>query len=185
MAQENQPLIVRLLIVALILPAAMVQAGRACAQAPFPAPLPGQVAMPAIAASPLPHGAAPLTSHDRTDACLNEYAPLREAAEKHGASIRAAADRRAPPDEACDLIGHFRQAELRLIRFVEVNAARCGILPKVADQLRTAHASTGKMQEQVCAIALRKREPAGPVGDFWPASSEEVAGAVGGFRTVR
>jgi len=190
------PLIVRRLIVASTLAMAIVGAGQVFAQAAFPAPLPGQAEAPASNVSPVPHasGAAPsaspgasavFPSGGRTDACMNGFAPLREEAEKHGKLIKAASDRRAPPDEACKLIGNFSQAELKMIKFVEVNAAKCGILPEIADQLRNGHKNTEKMQKQVCAIAQQKREPAGPVGDFWPASSREPAGPVGDFWIVR
>ena len=187
-------MIIRLLSVALILAAATIDAGRAFAQTAFPAPLPGQAGMPAVVASPIPNGAKPLASsgpatvfpsRTRTDACVNQFAPLREAAEKHGKLIKAAADRRAPPDEACELIDHFSQAELKMIRFVEVNAARCGILREVPDRLRTAHTNTEKMQKQVCSIARQYRERPGPVGDFWPATTAELAGPTGDFRMVR
>lgn len=113
---------------------------------------------------------------------MNRYAQLREEAEKHGKLIKAASERKASALEACGLIGNFSQAELKMIKFVEVNAARCGVAPQIADQLKNAHKNTEKMQRQVCAVAQqeRKRGPAGPVGDFWPPS-----GPVGDFWTVR
>ena len=169
----------RHLIVASTLAVAIVDAGQVFAQAAFPAPLPGQAEAPASNASPVPHanGAAPsaspgvsaaFPSGSRADACMKEFAPLREDAEERSRLIKAASDRRAPADEACKLIGSFGQAELKMIKYIETNSAKCGIPPQIADQLRSGHKNTEKMQTQVCNVAQQEatRGPAGPVGDF-------------------
>ena len=95
---------------------------------------------------------------------MKAFLPLREEAEKRGNLIKAASTRRAPPDEACKLIGNFSQSELKMIKYVEVNAAKCGIPPSVADQLKTGHKNTAKMQAQVCNVAQQQQQrgPAGP-----------------------
>ena len=83
----------------------------------------------------------------------------------------------ASPDEACKLIGSFGQAEIKMIKYVEANAERCGIPPQIAEQLKNGHKNTEKMQKQVCTMAQRRPsagsdldEVLGP-GDFWPASA--------------
>jgi hypothetical protein len=78
--------------------------------------------------------------------------------------IKAASDRKAPPDEACKLIKNFGQAEMKMIAYVQTNSAKCGIPPQIADQLKTGHKNTEKMQTQVCAVAQQAatRGPAGP-----------------------
>ena len=95
---------------------------------------------------------------------MKKFMPLREEAEKRGKLIKAAGDRKAPPDEACKLIGNFGQAEIKMIKFVETNAARCGIPPQVADQMKAGHKNTDSMQKKVCAAAqqVQQRGPAGP-----------------------
>jgi hypothetical protein len=162
----------------------------------FPAPLPGQAEAPASSASPVPHvdDAAPSDSSGASsafpsgsrDACMKGFALLRKEAEGRGRLIKAASDRKALPDEACKLIASFGQSEIRIIKYLEANSAQCGIWPAIADQVRAGHKNTERMQKQVCAIAqqspstglgpsepvgLRRRAPAGPVGDFWPASA--------------
>ena len=79
-------------------------------------------------------------------------------------SIKAASARKASPDEACKLIGNFAQAEIKMIKYVETNAAKCGIPPSVADQLKNGHKNTSKMQAQVCNVAQQQQQrgPAGP-----------------------
>ena len=102
---------------------------------------------------------------------MSEFAPLREEAERRGKLIKAASARRAPPEEACKLIGSFGQSEIKMIKFIEANVTGCGIAPQVADQLKASHKNTEAMLRKVCALARAGRgEPAGPVGDFWPAS---------------
>ncbi|TPQ32678.1 hypothetical protein C2U70_21200, partial [Bradyrhizobium guangdongense] len=87
-----------------------------------------------------------------------------EEAEKRGKLIKAASDRHAPPDEACKLIGSFSQAEIKMLKFVEANSAKCGIPPQVADQLRAGHKNTEGMQAKVCNVAqqMKQARPAGP-----------------------
>jgi hypothetical protein len=116
-------------------------------------------------------GASPMPTPDQataSEACMNGFAPLRQEAEARGKLIKAASERHAPPDEACKLIGSFRQSEIRMIKYIEANSATCGISPELADQLRAGHKNTEAMQKMVCAVARRAQRggPAGPVGDF-------------------
>lgn len=170
----------------LTLAVAILHAGQALAQ--DTAPLRGQAESPASNASPVPHvnGAAPSASlgasaalrvGSRSDACTNGFAPLREEAEKRGKLIKVASERHASPVEACKLIESFGQAEIKMIKYIEANAERCGIPPQIANQLRNGHRNTEKMQKQVCTMAQRRPsagsdrdEVLGP-GDFWPASA--------------
>ena len=96
--------------------------------------------------------------------CMKKFMPLREEAEKRGKAIKAAGERHAPPDEACKLIGGFSQAEIKMIKFIEANSARCGIPAEVAQQMRTGHKNTEQMQQKVCAVAQQRQQqgPAGP-----------------------
>jgi len=112
----------------------------------------------------MPQAGGPPQAGGAADACMKGFVPLREEAERRGKMIKAASDRKAPPDEACKLIGNFGQAELKMIKYVETNSAKCGIPPQIAEQLRTGHKNTDKMQKQVCAVAQQAatRGPAGP-----------------------
>jgi hypothetical protein len=180
---------IRRLIVPLTAAVVSLQAGHAFAQSAFPAPLPNQSAAPA-GASPFPpvngaaapvQSAAPASSGSVFDrgampaggmappggppqACMKGFVPLREEAERRGKMIKAASDRKAPPDEACKLIRNFGQAELKMIKYVETNSAKCGIPQQIADQLKNGHKNTDKMQTQVCNVAQQAatRGPAGP-----------------------
>jgi len=187
-------LIIRRLIVPLTVAVVTCHAGQGFAQGAFPAPLPGQAAptnaspfppvngaAPAAAVggpSPFPAtGAAPITGSafqrppappsqagGPPDDCMKKFMPLREEAEKRGKAIKAAGERKAGPEEACKLIGNFGQAEIKMIKFVESNAARCGIPAQVADQMKTGHKNTENMQRKVCAAAqqVQQRGPTGP-----------------------
>jgi len=146
---------------------------------PFP-PVNGVAAAPVQSAAPVsggsvfdrgaaptggtPQAGGPPQAGGAADACMKGFVPLREEAEKRGKMIKAASDRKAPPDEACKLIGNFGQAELKMIKYVETNSAKCGIPPQIADQLKNGHKNTDKMQNQVCAVAqqAQSRGPAGP-----------------------
>jgi hypothetical protein len=163
---------IRRLIVPLTIAAVTFHAGHAFAQGAFPAPLPNGQMAPATAAAPandsaFTRGAAPVSGPGFSgagpqppsggpagaDACMKGFVPLREDAEKRGKLIKAASERHAPPDEACKLIGNFGAAEIKMIKYIEVNSAKCGIPPQIADQLKAGHKNTEKMQNQVCNVA--------------------------------
>lgn len=187
-------MITRCLIVPLAVAVVTFHAGQTFAQGAFPAPLPGQSPVRSDSAFPPVNGAAPATSVGAApssfpatgvaplaggsaferppapssgggaDDCMKGFIPLREEAEKRGKLIKAAGERHAPPDEACKLIGSFGQAEIKMIKYVEGHAAKCGIPPQVAEQLKNGHKNTENMQQKVCAVAqqAQQRGPAGP-----------------------
>jgi hypothetical protein len=95
--------------------------------------------------------------------CQKGFLPLRQDAEARANAIKAASKRKAPPQEACKLIGGYAQAEVRMIRFIEANAKKCGIPPQVGEQLKKGHAGTEQLQQRVCAVAAQAQQaPAGP-----------------------
>jgi hypothetical protein len=109
-------------------------------------------------AAPTQQGGGP------SQACMNGFIPLREDAEKKGKLIKAASDRHASPDEACGIIRNYGVAELKMVKYVESNSAKCGIPAQVADQLRAGHKSTEALEKKVCGVAeqIKTRGPAGP-----------------------
>ena len=180
-------MIIRRLIVPLTVAVVIVHAGQAFAQGAFPAPLPGQAtptnaspfpplngaapasSFPVTGAAPITgsafeHAPAPPSQAGPSDECMKGFIPLREEAEKRGKLIKAASDRHASPDEACKLIGNFAQSETKMIKYVESHAAKCGIPPQIADQLKTGHKNTETMQQKVCTMAQQQQQkgPAGP-----------------------
>jgi hypothetical protein len=183
---------IRRLIVPLAVAVVTAHAGHSFAQGAFPAPLPGQAApanaspfppvngaapaasappsaFPATGAAPVTgsafeRGPAPPSQAGAQDDCMKAFVPLREEAEKRGKLIKAASDRHAPPDEACKLIGNFGQAEIKMIKYIESHAAKCGIPPQISEQLKNGHKGTEAMQQKVCAVAQQQQQkgPAGP-----------------------
>ena len=183
---------IRRLMVPLTVAVVAAYAGQASAQGAFPAPLPGQAApanaspfppvnggAPAasapsgsfpvngaapVAGSAFERGPAPPSQAGPADECMRGFIPLREEAERRGKLIKAAGERHAPPDEACKLIGNFGQAEIKMIKYVESHAAKCGIPTQIADQLKNGHKNTEGMQKKVCAVAQQQQQkgPAGP-----------------------
>jgi hypothetical protein len=186
-------LTIRRLIMPLTVAVVSAYAGQGFAQGAFPAPLPGQAApnnaspfppvngaapsasvgappssFPVQGAAPITgsafeRGPAPPSQAGPSEDCMRGFVPLREEAEKRGKLIKAASDRRAPPDEACKLIGNFGQAETKMIKYVEAHAAKCGIPPQISEQLKNGHKNTETMQKKVCAVAQQQQKgPAGP-----------------------
>ena len=168
-------MIIARLIVPLAVAVAALHAGAAAAQGSFPAPLPGQAAAPAppanaspfpgppsappSGASPFPAtGAAPISgggfgggpapaTSGGSEACMKAFMPLREEAEKRG-----------------KLIGNFSQAEVKMLKYIEANATKCGVPPQVSEQMKNGHKNTEALQKKVCAAAqqVQQRGAAGP-----------------------
>jgi hypothetical protein len=104
-----------------------------------------------------PRGAGP------SEACMKGFVPLREEAEKRGKLIKAASERRAPPEEACKLIKSYSEAELGMIKYVKTNREKCGIPPEISEQMKKGHTGTEAMLQKVCGAAeAGARGPAGP-----------------------
>ncbi|WP_299814904.1 hypothetical protein [Tardiphaga sp.] len=94
--------------------------------------------------------------------CMKGFMPLRQDAEKRGAAIKAASDRKAAPEEACKLISAFAQSETRMIKYIESNAQKCGIPPSVSQQMKTGHKNTEGMRQKVCNVASQQQRQ-GPI----------------------
>jgi hypothetical protein len=117
----------------------------------------GAPTQPMGAPPPGPGAAGP------SEACMKGFVPLREEAEKRGKLIKAASERHAAPDEACKLIENYSHAELKMMEYVKVNQAKCGIPPQISEQMKKGHVGTEAMMKKVCGMAqAQKAGPAGP-----------------------
>jgi hypothetical protein len=144
--------------ISLIAALVTIMADQAQAQSTFPAPLPGEASAPPTV-SPVPQvsGMAPAfpgVAQPRSalaDACHKGFATLRDEAERRGRLVKAASERRAPREEACQFIGSFSEAELEMVRYVEANAVKCG-LQQVVARLRAGAIKTEEMYRRICAV---------------------------------
>ncbi len=112
---------------------------------------------------PMGVGPPPGAGGGPSEACMKGFVPLREEAEKRGKLIKAASERHAQPDEACKLIESYSAAELKMMEYVKVNSAKCGIPPQISEQMKKGHVGTEAMIKKVCGMAqAQQRGPAGP-----------------------
>jgi hypothetical protein len=129
----------------------------------FPSTGAAPIAGGGLSSPPPPPGAG--AGDGAADACMKNFVPLREDAEKRGKAIKAASDRHASPDEACKLIGNYSQAEVKMIKYVDANAAKCGIPPQISNQLKDGHKNTEALLKKVCNVAQQAAaQPRGPAG---------------------
>jgi hypothetical protein len=115
---------------------------------------------------------------------MEKFAPIRAEAEKRANAIKAASDRKAPPQEACNLIKSYIQAEAKLIAYVTTKQTACGIPAEIPKQLKANAARSGQMQKAVCQAAAGGQQ-AGPAAA--PSLSEALGGGGAGpeIRSVR
>jgi len=133
--------------------------GVVLAQSTFPAPLPGDntpASVPPANGDGSALGAVPFPAPPQSE-CMNEFLPLRQEAERRGQLIREASARHASAGEACKLIGNFLQAETKMVKYVQVKSAVCGISSNILDQLNTGHKRTVEMKTRICNTAFEKR----------------------------
>lgn len=165
-------------------------AGQVSAQGAFPAPLPGRAGTANDPAFPPVNGAAPTPSFGNApaasfpgsapiasspfaapptqggpaDDCMRDFLPLRQEAEKRGQQLKLAGEKHSGPDVACKLISSFIQAEVKMIKYIETNAARCQIPPQISEQLKKGHVGAEATKTKICAAAeqAKNQAPAGP-----------------------
>jgi hypothetical protein len=138
---------VLLAIAALALTAGDVALAQAPAQAPAQA-----------APNPFEQGQPP--------PCVREFLKLRNAAEKGGQAIQAAAKRKANPKELCSLFNSFIGAEAKVVKYAETNNVWCGIPLQALEQMKNAHIKSQQARSNVCKAAAQGPRPAGPtLGD--------------------
>jgi len=94
--------------------------------------------------------------------CFNEFMPLRQEAEKRALAVREASSKHATPQEACQLIGRFSEAEAKVVKFVQAKGFSCGIPPEALKQMKTNHEHTEELHKRVCTAAANPPRPAGP-----------------------
>jgi len=137
-------------------------------------------------------GAAP-PSHAGSDDCMSRFAPLAEEIKKHNKALETvmAGGKKHPvsPDEACKLFGGLARAQSKALKFVEANAARCGMPPQFRDQLSMGLKKVESIQTKACTAAQQGQRPAGPsLSDVLGSASapEITAGKKGGsvFDTI-
>jgi len=105
--------------------------------------------------------AAPPTQAGPPDNCMKDFLPLRQEAEKRGHMLKEASDKHQGPEVACKIITSFIEAEIKMMKYVETNSAKCGIPPQISEQLKKGHKGSEAMKEKICnAAANMKNQPA-------------------------
>jgi hypothetical protein len=139
----------------------VVTAGPAAAQAPWPQqqqPAPAPWPQQQQQAATSPWSAQP----QQMPPCVQEFGKLRDEAQKRALAIRAANERKAPPQEACALFNVFSAAEAKMIKYATDNEVSCGIPAEVLTNMKKGHTRTSDIRSKVCQAAAAPPRPAGP-----------------------
>jgi hypothetical protein len=96
------------------------------------------------------------------EACVQDFGKLRDIAQKRAAAIRTASERKASAKEACGLFNAFSEAEAKMIKFSNDNAARCGIPKEMMTNLKQQHVKTTEIRTKVCQAAAGPGPAAAP-----------------------
>jgi hypothetical protein len=140
-------------------------------------PMPGMAPGAAPAAPPRAAPGAPPGAPQGAPPCFREFLPLRDEAQKRGAAIKAAADRKAPRQELCQAFRRFAESEAKLVKFIEENKDWCGIPAQAATEVKANHGRTLQMRQRVCATG-----PVGAEGGPPKPSGPGLSEALGTYR---
>ena len=94
--------------------------------------------------------------------CVQEFFKLREDAEKKAAAIKAAGERKAPPNEACPLFNALVAAQTKMLKYANDSGVWCGIPPEVAENLKKGIAQVSDIRAKVCRAAAAPPQQQGP-----------------------
>jgi hypothetical protein len=97
-------------------------------------------------------GEAPRAPTQEQKVCLT-FPTIREDVEKGAAAIKAAGVRKATREEVCPLFKVFAAKEGKMVAFLSNNQKLCGIPPNVISQVKTNHANTIRIRNNVCSAA--------------------------------
>jgi len=86
----------------------------------------------------------------------------RDEVNKHGAALKAAGEKKAPPDELCKLFKAFVAVETKMIKGLQEHSATCGVPPEVIKQVKEGHGKASEMSKKICDIAAQGPRQAGP-----------------------
>ncbi len=97
-------------------------------------------------------------------AACQQLMVLRDETAKHAQAIGAAskAEKKPPPDVVCKLFKSYLASEAKMIKALETNATTCGVPPDAIKQVKLQHNQAGLTGKQVCEMAARPAQPAGP-----------------------
>jgi hypothetical protein len=129
-------------------------------------PGPGPQGMPAApppgAAAPRGPGGGPAAAQQEPPPCFRDFIPLRDEAQKRGGMIQAAAQKKAPRQEVCQLFKNFEASEAKVIKYVTANQAACQIPNEAVTQMKANHDRTVKTRTHVCSAGPMGAAPGAP-----------------------
>jgi hypothetical protein len=85
--------------------------------------------------------------------CQQQYSALKNEVEEKAEPIRKARQQTVAPDELCQAITSYEEAELKIIGFVSANSKRCGFSPRLSQELTEVYQGTGTLKEKACPSA--------------------------------
>ena len=109
----------------------------------------GMPGTPGGPAMEMPFGAAPAVP---PPAC-QQLLTLREELQKHGRALQAAGQKKAAPEELCQLFTTYLAAGRKMVEGLEEGTSVCGVPPDLPNQLKARQAKESRMAKQICEVA--------------------------------
>lgn len=155
------------------------------------APAPAMAPMGAGPMTPVPPQAGPGPGGDGGP-CMDEFTKLQTETDKRAKAAREGSARKAAREEMCKLMQSFEGALGKWAKYVKDNSSKCGIPPKIYEQLSKGHDNIAKSAKQVCdaGIGGAPGKPATPtLSDALgttqiPTASTSRKAATGTFNTL-
>jgi len=94
--------------------------------------------------------------------CIQEFLKLRSDAEKKAGAIKVAGERKAQPNEVCQLFNAFIAAQTKMLKYTNDSGVWCGIPAHVSEGLKQGIAKTSEIRTRICRAAAAPQQPQGP-----------------------
>lgn len=124
--------------------------------------------------------------------CMKDFMPLRTEAEKRAKAVQAAGGK-ASPQQACELLTRFVEAEAKVVAFAEREGAWCGIPTPAIANMKENHGKSQAVRKRVCDVAANggggAAKPRGPsfsdaLGTTRVPDANSIRGGAGTFDTL-
>jgi hypothetical protein len=125
---------------------------------PFPSPT-GRQSSPPPAAGP---GFSPFGQPQQKPPCYDEFVSHGDEIAKRFEAAQGGINKRLSAKEICGLLTRLSQSEVKALKFVEQNNAKCGFPPEIVQNVKMRNAKTEEFRKQACTAAARPAKPAEP-----------------------
>jgi hypothetical protein len=104
---------------------------------------------------PPPGGAPGAPGAEQVPECAKPFIAVRQEVEKHGKALQSLqkSGRKPTPQQACDLLSKYVEADAKAIAIAEKEGTWCGFAPQLVKAMKDSHGKAAATRKQACQVA--------------------------------